>query len=442
MVKANQLLGEMLATARREWLQLLLAAWATAFFWLLPFSRLFWVPAILLCLTGLVLLFRVPGFFRGNRVWRCYYVVLLLLAGAVACSAIDALDPGESLETAALYLAYIPLGAALFYLVAKYRFERWMLCILAALAAFWCVDGLVQILWHQDLLGHPATKRLGIYFSSPSKFGFYLPYALVFLFFYPEHKRLPLYLLSLLWLVALFVVVEANTRASTLVFLLLSWTYLLYRWGPIIRRNPLKSLGIGLALPAAMLSVLLIFAVIDEDVRQRVEHSVPNDLSWEALDVALSYRLDLWGATTRAIAANPLNGVGAGNFNKAIRPYLKSDSRFRKRYISHAHQVVLDLLVGTGVIGLAAWLVAVWLLVRQARQGWSGGAGTLWLPFLLALGLLWFPLNTHRSFFSSELTNFSVHLLALFLAVRSAADLGGLRDKVSCDGVTGGALPR
>jgi O-antigen ligase len=105
----------------------------------------------------------------------------------------------------------------------------------------------------------------------------------------------------------------------------------------------------------------------------------------------------IWGSALRMLRDHPLFGVGPDNFlyyysnDSACAPghianyyYVQAGTNF-ERCISHPHNMFLDFLLSTGVLGLLAWL---WLLVlfavlglqafRRAQPVWRG-------PLLAAL---------------------------------------------------------
>ena len=66
----------------------------------------------------------------------------------------------------------------------------------------------------------------------------------------------------------------------------------------------------------------------------------------------------------------------------------------------HPHQLVLEILTETGVLGLSLWQAAVVLAWRAWRRVGSA-ARTRAFPVSLALGVMLFPLNTHLAFYSA-----------------------------------------
>jgi O-antigen ligase len=102
-------------------------------------------------------------------------------------------------------------------------------------------------------------------------------------------------------------------------------------------------------------------------------------------------RLDLWGAALRLFARQPLLGVGPDNFRNLYGTELGLDA-----WDTHvqANNVYLEVLVDTGVVGLAAFfLVLLGPLIKLARclrlppagarSFWLAGLGLALLAFLV-----------------------------------------------------------
>ena len=79
----------------------------------------------------------------------------------------------------------------------------------------------------------------------------------------------------------------------------------------------------------------------------------------------------------------------------------------------HAHQIVLEILSETGVIGLLLWLSAA----AMARRAWryaAPAAREAAFPAMLALAVTVFPFNTHLAFYSTFWGGVTLLLAALY----------------------------
>jgi O-antigen ligase len=137
----------------------------------------------------------------------------------------------------------------------------------------------------------------------------------------------------------------------------------------------------------------------------------------EGLDHALSGRLPIWQAAWNMVLAHPFNGVGVRGFRQAYPdhaiegdPWLQ-DAEHGAGY--HAHQIVLEVLSETGLIGLLLWLGGVALAWRAWRYATPAARDTARAP-ALALLVTVFPLNTHLAFYSTFWGGLTLLLAALY----------------------------
>jgi O-antigen ligase len=99
--------------------------------------------------------------------------------------------------------------------------------------------------------------------------------------------------------------------------------------------------------------------------------------------------------------------VGVRGFRYAYPHYVPANDHFLTAEscgtgegACHAHQLVLEILTETGVIGLVLWLAAA---VLALRAWWRAGtaARARAFPATLALGVMLFPVNSHLAFYSA-----------------------------------------
>ena len=151
--------------------------------------------------------------------------------------------------------------------------------------------------------------------------------------------------------------------------------------------------------------------------------SVYDQQDYQTLNVALSSRLPIWGTAIRMIEDNWLNGVGVRGFRHAYASYAEEGDRFSvplpKGQVgsraAHAHQLVLEVMAETGLIGLLG-LIAIF--VQVIRVWWASSSQARWwsLPFATAIVSLLFPFNSVLSFYSSWFAQQFWLLIALFFA--------------------------
>lgn len=379
---------------------------------LLPFSRSAELPILLGALIGgLWVVRRRPPHPRA----RAAVLAMVAYTAAALVSALDAIAPGESWQTA---LASIRLGLYVLGLAglasvvladqvrgpAAARRVAW---VAAGGIALWTLDGLMQAATGFSLGGAAEADRLsGIFGADDLKLGPLLG-ALAPLLLWPllDGAR---WRLALAWMAVLIVVLLAGARAGWVSYALVS---ILLAWR-LAAASPRRLLGLS-AAGALLASLAAVSAYqFSETFAARVDRTLAAGSG--DLGRALAGRDWIWATASAMAAEHPVNGVGVRGFRHAYAahsaagdPWVDPETGVGA---AHAHQIVLEVLTETGGIGLLLWLLAVILLSRTARR--LPTAGCIRAPYV-ALAVLLFPLNTHLAFYSTFMGLVVAWLLAL-----------------------------
>ena len=123
------------------------------------------------------------------------------------------------------------------------------------------------------------------------------------------------------------------------------------------------------------------------------------------------------------IQAHPVLGVGVRGFRYAYPAYADPGDTFvdtsSDEGASHAHQIVLEVLSETGVIGLLFWVAGAAFAIRAWRRADAPARERALAP-ALALAAMCFPLNTHLAFYSAWWGLLFWWLLSLYVRVAYA----------------------
>jgi O-antigen ligase len=308
---------------------------------------------------------------------------------------------------------------------------------LALITGLWTVDALAQaivgtspLFWSMDQLkwafsGHglcaPEEMALvdrlsGVLGPCNLKFGQVLASLSPFLLF-AASRRAGILGWSLVAAAVGVVLVLAGSRAAWLTYALV---LVFSGWRLIGVRGLLACLAVG-AVAAVVLTVSV------PQVGDRVARTA---MAWEGesdgVNQALSGRAQIWSAATCMIEAHPINGVGARGFRDAY-PGCNPDPAAQEVWGAgpalHAHQILLEILSETGILGLLLWLAAV----AQAWRAWRFAppeARERARPAMLALAVTVFPLNTHLAFYSTFWGGLTLLLAALYAGSLLARDDG------------------
>jgi O-antigen ligase len=390
--------------------------WLVVF--LLPFGRSSELGT-LLCMTGAIILF-----FRDRHALAAHPGARLLLwlwaayFGAALLSAPGAVDPARSWSSAAAYLRFAPFGVYVCFAVRReVRFNA--LCTATGVVvALWALDAWVQALTGYSLGGPAQAQRIsGIFGANNLKLGPTLASLSPFVLWLARRKlgRKGLIAAMLFMLVPILL---AGSRAAWITY---GVVLLAFFW--MEARAPLR---FGAWIVAAGVIAALVVGVVWKtssrfDARMERTLTALHD-SRHAVNYAASGRLDIWRVSARMIAAHPLLGVGVRDFRDAYPRYAPANDHFVTAEACgvgegacHPHQIVLEVLSGTGAIGLALWLAAAGLALRAWRRA-GPAARRRAFPATVALAVTVFPLNTHHAFYSAWWGLLFWWLLALWCA--------------------------
>lgn len=413
------------------------SGWRWAPYWVLAFVALWPAPGIaegVLVLGALAAIFKLLATrFRGGTellsgpAWALTSALFFAYWLPQLLSAFDAVDARHAFYKAATALRYLPFLWLVAAAVADRHGRRITFGGLAIIAGAWTLDALLQALsgtsplfWGLDalkqLIEHrpmcsaeevaavdrlsgilgPCNLKLGIVLASLSPFVLYV-----------AGRRFG----SVGWIVAAalvgVVILLGGARASWITYALV----LLFSGWRLLGWKKLAGVFVfGGAL-------LLVLALTVPQVRDRVERTAQALTADETgLDSALSGRGRIWGAALCMAREHPVNGVGARSFREAFPacdPEPEQIPAWGSGPAFHAHQIVLEILSETGLIGLLLWLSGAALAWRAWRFA-DDGARERARPAMLALGVTVFPFNTHLAFYSTFWGGLTLLLAALF----------------------------
>lgn len=138
---------------------------------------------------------------------------------------------------------------------------------------------------------------------------------------------------------------------------------------------------------------------------------------------SFSMRRDMWAATGRMVAANPLLGVGAGAWEVEIPRYQLAGSELETDY--YAHNEPLQLIAEYGAVGWLALIGLLAYLAWAAYRTWSigGDAGHAEKPLrALTLASLFALLFVSNAGFPWRLATTGA-LFAMSLSILAASDI-------------------
>ncbi len=388
---------------------------------LLPLGRFAELPVLVslvvvlaLVLRGSSAALRAPGFALIVALFACYWLPILL-------SGFDAVQPMKTWSTAASALRFLPFALFIVAGLSSLRSLRGVVLATAAVILIWLIDAWVQMGTGFSIAGSAELERItGIFGADNLKLGPVLATLSPFLLL-AMRARFGRLGLALGFVALVGPILMAGSRAAWISFALVC-AILLWR--------ETRHVGRYITLVAGLAIALLIAGTAAWKFSDRFDHRIDRSLlvlqgTTQAVDEASAGRLSIWRSARGMIVDHPWTGVGARGFRYAYSDYAAKDDRFVKTDsdtgASHAHQIVLEVLSETGVIGLLLWLLGAALAIRAWLRA-SDIAREQALAPALALVAMTFPLNTHLAFYSAWWGLLFWWLLSLYVAALHSRD--------------------
>jgi O-antigen ligase len=403
----------------------LLVAGPVLFF---PFSRSYYAFYLFILIAALWRM-GLPALWRQSPGLRlaCYAVVLPMALAILGVGLGSGHFEAEWFEKLAVAAVAALLGLATAGL-ARDRDTAdtagWLI-VIAILS--WMLDGLWQLATGASISGHPVVGRLTSYFTHPAKFGFFVSLmGLLPVFFFYRRRRFGIPLAIAALALTGLMAASSGSRFGLLAYLggvgvfTLIATRQLRRWRRVV---------LCLGLPALLGASLAGLYATNDPFATRVNQTaqVLQNRDYRTVNEATSGRLDIWYPAVALGRDHWFWGVGPGQVSEAIRPYLGPDNVYRVTNVKifHTHQVVLEIWLGAGLIGLLGFLAFYAWLCRWLWQH-RGQAGLGW-ACVLVWALAWLPVGTQLGFYASEMMLWSFFMLGLGFGLQTAGPDAGAR---------------
>lgn len=382
--------------------------------WLAGFMLVFWQPfwgehrLPILILLGVGIFLHVVASRASRRLLpegqaeRRWGVIFLLLWIPCLLATPFSYHPKGSLTLCLVLMLHYWVGIALLHGLRRDG-HALMLRAIGLTLLFWTLDGFIQYAFGRDLFGLPldtTEMRVTGPFDGNLHMGLFIV-VLMPLLLWPLAKTRPW--TAMLLLIPLGAIAAMAGARANMVFVVLVALALMFRLPTWKHRFVLLLLSLSPAL------VIPFSPVLQERIMQRsyavFDGGQGQPALFERLDTILSGRMILWESAAYMLKAHPLTGVGPAAFDTAYPKFVtRANDPFRNpnadgKYAYHAHHLYVSIAAETGLIGLAALLAAIALIVRWYRQ-----AGPLAReaanPYLASLAVIAFPINSQPVLYS------------------------------------------
>lgn len=174
-----------------------------------------------------------------------------------------------------------------------------------------------------------------------------------------------------------------------------------------------------LQIVAGVLIVIVVTGFLPK-VQERL-HAAANDIRLYVADPekssSIGDRLNMWRDALIMFRSSPLFGVGTGDFKLETERLIQEKKSYRRtNAYSHAHSIYFDTLATSGIFGLLALLIALFLLplkyflgkIFQGEARFTPVAGTVIITCYAIFGLseTWIVRNPEANVFAISLAVF------------------------------------
>ncbi|HTD27875.1 MAG TPA: O-antigen ligase [Xanthomonadaceae bacterium] len=322
-------------------------------------------------------------------------------------SCVGAFDPLRSLYEVLVDLRYLPFLWLTAIAVHREEDRHIVYVGIAAISIVWALDGLLQAATGYSMGGHAVTDRISGVFGQHPHLGQVLASLAAFPLGIVGRRTGAIGWFGIALLIGV-VILLSGSRAAWITFglalLFSGWRLLGWK----------RMVGV---FAAGVIGLIVLVAVFPRNMHERVART-EDVFSGDAvgLDQALSGRLRIWEAAACMTREHPINGVGVRGYRDAYAgcaPQNLGPAAWGTGGALHAHQIVLEILSETGVLGLLFWLVGTALAIRAWRWATPVARARAAIP-AVALAVTVFPLNTHLAFYSSFWGGLTLLLTALY----------------------------
>lgn len=378
---------------------------------LIPFGKGEKVPVILLAILGLIRLIQTKGRCATTPVAKSFFLLLSLYLIPIATSLTDAVSLKAPLTVLLMGLASGLAGTAIIDAAMDQRTLNRITVFLVAIIGFWFLDAGIQAVFSRDIFGLLwEGDRLSGPFLKKTQMGYYSgPFSALLLMFALQKKWKPVFLWALFVFTSVIVLLN-NSRGGWVMYGVVAAVF-----GYTAFIAPMKHRFL-MCVALLILGATLAFGLYtsSDTLKKRVDQTLLIEKGTrKKINRALSERLAVWEAAVGIIKDHPINGIGARNYRLMCAQYWPEDLKKRSDSALYPHQLVLEYAVGTGAIGVLGLLISMGICLKWWQQADAGQRRTA-AGYALTLLAIYFPLNTHKAFFSSELSASLWIMIALY----------------------------
>ena len=361
-------------------------------------KSLYNIPVGIMAILGLWRCARAPRVVFADPAIRFYSTLFMALWIPQLLSLTDAVNFDHSTGTVFPYLRFLFMGI---YILTDSRLDVLLSRIRHTsfwVAVFWGIDAMIQYIAGANLFGYPYEPGhiTGMFY--PDNTITHVLAALSPLYFDMIRTYSRKHMAAWLLILPLFAVVVLGERRAAWIMLAISvcgYLYYLLRYTDFWKtsRNPI------LVTAFSCLALLAFLIWSNQTLQDRIVTTAGLfSLDYELTDQATARRLPIWETSVEIIRHHWINGIGPRGFRHAYEQYSTPDNYFHEIGTTHPHQLLLEVVAETGLIGLAGLFVFIYVFCRRLL---TPDRLPRIFPVLLSVLIIMFPFSSNLAFYGS-----------------------------------------
>ena len=361
-------------------------------------KSLYNLPVSIMALIGLRRCFPWPSRLILDNTVKVFVFLFLALWLPLLFSMADAVNFAHSARTTFPYLRFLFMGI---YILDE-RKNLLLFCKLRAatfwVITFWSLDATMQYFVGVNLFGYPYREGdiTGMFY--PDNTITHMLAALSPLHFDSLREYSKKHSAAWLLVLPLFAVVLLGGRRAAWIMMAISvGGYLLFLLRHTDTLNVSRKALFASGLACITMLVLLVYT--NKPLQDRLQATAGLfSMDYELADQATSRRLPIWETSIKIIRNNWINGIGPRGFRHVYQQFSTADNFFYDTGTTHPHQLLLEVLTETGIIGLFGLIIFIRIFYTFFL-----GSDRLppTYPALLSVLIVMFPFSTNLAFYGS-----------------------------------------
>ncbi|MCK5499338.1 MAG: O-antigen ligase family protein [Gammaproteobacteria bacterium] len=336
----------------------------------------------------------------------------------------DAVNFQESFRKVLSFTAYYLMGVSVISLLADEPRKHYLINGIGVLLFIWCLDASWQSYTGSNILGFPYTyNRLSGMFYPKLRLGLVLAILSPLYFEFIRHLVKKYSWVALLLIPYIYVITLSGNKSSWIMLSISVFLYIIYLYlsGFFLR---LTKSHVIITLIICLAGIALLSntgKIIPENKAVWIEdrmHSIVSLMSGDIDNAGESFheRIKIWEGAIRVSRDHWINGVGPRGFRYIVDDYITSDddyiiSRVARR-ATHPHQIVLEIMTETGVIGVIGYLLFLILILKEAMKLFRDQNYDA-LPDSFPVIIAVFPISTYMAFYGNYIASLIWVLITL-----------------------------